>query len=219
MGHLLPSQPRRRTERRPEEEREVHPREGGAEEHEARRPAAEHASAPLGGCVWERGERPVGESTPINGAEGGRRGDGWPTWWGWPAAAAASSALFAAYHFSVLLLFLPVPYAILGAPCCTLCHAAPLAMPHLLPCRTPCHATPLAIPHTRVRLCLLAPLTILQVTSEAAPLLITTAPNKQPPPYAQASSSSSVTAAFCSTSRAGSGWSPRYSPTGAATLS
>ena len=104
MGHLLPPQPRRRTERRPEEE------EGGEErdEHEARRPAAEQASTPLGGA----GER-VGESTPINGAEGGRRG--WPAWWGWPAAAAASSALYAAYHLSVLLLFLPLPYAILGA--------------------------------------------------------------------------------------------------------
>ena len=104
MGHLLPPQPRRRTERRPEEEREEE-----REEQEARRPAAEQASTPLGGV----GER-AGESTPINGAEGGRRG--WPAWWGWPAAAAASSALYAAYHLSVLLLFLPLPYAILGAP-------------------------------------------------------------------------------------------------------
>ena len=66
----------------------------------------------LGGA----GER-VGESTPINGAEGSRRG--WPAslgWWGWPAAAATASALYAAYHLSVLLLFLPLPYAILGAP-------------------------------------------------------------------------------------------------------
>ena len=104
MGHLLPPQPRRRTERRPEGEREEE-----REEQEARRPAAEQASPPLG-CVRER----AGESTPINGAEGGRRG--WPAWWGWPAAAAASSALYAAYHLSVLLLFLPLHYAILGAP-------------------------------------------------------------------------------------------------------
>jgi membrane protease YdiL (CAAX protease family) len=104
FGHLLPPQPRRRTERRPEEQREE-----DREEQEARRPAAAQASTPLGG-VSER----VGETTPINGSEGGRRG--WPAWWGWPAAAAASSALYAAYHLSVLLLFLPLPYAILGEP-------------------------------------------------------------------------------------------------------
>ena len=106
MGHLLPA--RRRAERRPEEAEEG-AREGARE---GRRPAAEQASAPLGGV----GER-VGESTPINGAEGSRRG--WPAslgWWGWPAAAATASALYAAYHLSVLLLFLPLPYAILGAP-------------------------------------------------------------------------------------------------------
>ena len=110
MGHLLPA--RRRAERRPEEaaeEAREGPREGARE---GRRPAAEQASTPLGGV----GER-VGESTPINGAEGSRRG--WPAslgWWGWPAAAATASALYAAYHLSVLLLFLPLPYAILGAP-------------------------------------------------------------------------------------------------------
>ena len=110
MGHLLP--PRRKAERRPEEaaeEAREGPREGARE---GRRPAAEQASTPLGGV----GER-VGESTPINGAEGSRRG--WPAslgWWGWPAAAATASALYAAYHLSVLLLFLPLPYAILGAP-------------------------------------------------------------------------------------------------------
>ena len=128
MGHLLPPQPRRRTERRPEEEREEE-----REEQEARRPAAEQASTPLGGV----GER-AGESTPINGAEGGRRG--WPAWWGWPAAAAASSALYAAYHLSVLLLFLPLPYAILGAPPYRATPLAVLGASPRVPLDCCCHA-------------------------------------------------------------------------------
>lgn len=76
--------------------------------------ACECASSPLsGGAVGvNRSGGGVSESTPF--ARGGRAAGGWPGGWGWRSASVATSALYAAYHFSVLLVFLPVHWAVLG---------------------------------------------------------------------------------------------------------
>lgn len=70
------------------------------------------ASTLSGGAFGFHSGGGVSESTPF--ARGGRAAGGWPSGWGWRSASIATSALFAAYHFSVLLVFLPVQWAVLG---------------------------------------------------------------------------------------------------------